>query len=182
MTGRPKGDVIGKAERTSSDKKRERRQKKIRQRERQRDRDKRERAVEKLRPGLGNKYSKAQALRDLEKVTKNSNITQVQLSFMTVQIPCRVQEMYLSLLMTKLFVGPYHSSCSKLLWQPRLSIWSVCVGFVLDKGIQRQGFCGYFGFLCQFLFHQMLHSPICHLGFSQWAIYDLTKSLTLTPP
>jgi U3 small nucleolar RNA-associated protein MPP10 len=84
MTGRLKGDLIGKAERTSSDKKRERRHKKIRQRERQRDRDKRERAVEKLQPGLGNKYSKAQALRDLEKVTKNSSITQVQLSDMTV--------------------------------------------------------------------------------------------------
>jgi U3 small nucleolar RNA-associated protein MPP10 len=90
MTGRPKGDVIGKAERTSADKKRERRHKKIRQRERQRDRDKRERAVEKLRPGLGNKYSKAQALRDLEKVTKNSSITQVYLSDVTVRIPCRV--------------------------------------------------------------------------------------------
>jgi U3 small nucleolar RNA-associated protein MPP10 len=87
MTGRVKGDLIGKAERTSSDKKRERRHKKIRQRERQRDRDKRERAVEKLWPGLGNKYSKAQALQDLEKVTKNSNITQVQLSDMTVRIP-----------------------------------------------------------------------------------------------
>jgi hypothetical protein len=29
-------------------------------------------------------------LRDLEKVTKNSSITQVQLSDMTVWIPCRV--------------------------------------------------------------------------------------------
>ncbi|XP_033607004.1 U3 small nucleolar ribonucleoprotein protein MPP10 isoform X2 [Cryptotermes secundus] len=77
VQGRLKGDLIGKAERTSSDKKRERRHKKVRQRERQRDRDKRERAVEKLRPGLGNKYSKAQALRDLEKATKNSNMTQV---------------------------------------------------------------------------------------------------------
>ncbi|XP_021930767.1 U3 small nucleolar ribonucleoprotein protein MPP10 isoform X2 [Zootermopsis nevadensis] len=74
---RPKGDLIGKAERTSSDKKRERRQKKIRQRERQREREKRERDVEKLRPGLGNKYSKEQALRDLEKVTKSSSVTQV---------------------------------------------------------------------------------------------------------
>lgn len=79
MAERPKGDLIGKAERTSSDKKRERRQKKIRQRERQREREKRERDVEKLRPGLGNKYSKEQALRDLEKVTKSSSVTQVQL-------------------------------------------------------------------------------------------------------
>ncbi|XP_023707400.1 U3 small nucleolar ribonucleoprotein protein MPP10 [Cryptotermes secundus] len=67
MQGRLKGDLIGKAERTSSDKKRER-QHKVRQRAR---------AVEQLRPGLGNKYSKARALRDLEKVTENSNITQV---------------------------------------------------------------------------------------------------------
>jgi U3 small nucleolar RNA-associated protein MPP10 len=78
VTGRPKGDVIGKAERTSSDKKRERRRKKIRQRERQREREKRERAVEKLRPGLGNKYSKERAMQDLEKVTKSSNVTQVK--------------------------------------------------------------------------------------------------------
>jgi U3 small nucleolar RNA-associated protein MPP10 len=83
VTERPKGDVIGKAERTSSDKKRERRQKKIRQRERQRERDKREQAIEKLRPGLGNKYSKEQALRALEKVTKSSNVMQVWLPLQT---------------------------------------------------------------------------------------------------
>jgi U3 small nucleolar RNA-associated protein MPP10 len=69
--------MIGKAERTSSDKKRERRRKKIRQREHQRDQDKKERAAEKLRPCLGNKYNKAQTLRDLEKVTKSSGISQV---------------------------------------------------------------------------------------------------------
>lgn len=74
---RPKGDVIGKEERTSSDKKRERRHKKVRQRERQHEREKREQAIEKLRPGLGNKYSKEKAMRDMEKVTKSSNITQV---------------------------------------------------------------------------------------------------------
>ncbi|KAJ4434429.1 hypothetical protein ANN_22991 [Periplaneta americana] len=74
---RPKGDVVGKAERTSTDKKRERRQKKMKQRERQRERDKRERAIEKLKPGLGNKYSKERALRDLERVTKDSNVTQI---------------------------------------------------------------------------------------------------------
>lgn len=79
VTERPKGDVIGKEERTSSDKKRERRHKKLRQRERQHEREKREKAIEKLQPGLGNKYSKEKALRDLEKVTKNSNITQVHL-------------------------------------------------------------------------------------------------------
>lgn len=70
--------MIGKAERTSSDKKRERRHKKVRQRERQHERRKREQAVEKLRPGLGNKYSKEQALRDLENVTKSGSVTQVQ--------------------------------------------------------------------------------------------------------
>jgi U3 small nucleolar RNA-associated protein MPP10 len=74
---RPKGDVIGKEERTSSDKKRERRHKKLRQREKQHEREKREQAIEKLQPGLGNKYSKEKAMRDLEKVTKSSNITQV---------------------------------------------------------------------------------------------------------
>ena len=72
--------MIGKEERTSSDKKRERRHKKLRQRERQQEREKRERAIEKLQPGLGNKYSKEKAMRDLEKVTKNSNITEVHLA------------------------------------------------------------------------------------------------------
>ena len=71
--------MVGKAERTSTDRKRERRQKKARQRERQHEREKRERAVEKLRPGLGNKYSKERAMRDLEKVTKNSNVTRVSI-------------------------------------------------------------------------------------------------------
>jgi hypothetical protein len=106
--------VIGKAERTSSDKKREHRHKKMRQREQRRDREKKERAVEKLRPGLGNKYSKARALRDLEHVTKSSNITQVPLS-----------DMYSVGDVTKLLVGTYHSSGCYMglasLWQLRFS-------------------------------------------------------------
>lgn len=73
-----KGDLVGKAERTSTDRNRERRQKKARQRERRLEREKRERAVEKLRPGLGNKYSKERALRDMETVTKNSNVTRME--------------------------------------------------------------------------------------------------------
>jgi hypothetical protein len=88
VTERPKGDVIGKEERTSSDKKRERRHKKLRQRERQHEREKREQAIEKLRPGLGNKYSKEKAMRDMEKVTKSSNITQVHLALQTVVVLC----------------------------------------------------------------------------------------------
>jgi len=72
--------VIGKEERTSSDKKRERRHKKLRQREQQHEREKRKQAIEKLQPGLGNKYSKEKAMQDLEEVMKSSNITQVHLA------------------------------------------------------------------------------------------------------
>jgi hypothetical protein len=96
VTERPKGDVIGKEERTSSDKKRERRHKKLRQRERQHEREKRERAIDKLRPGLGNKYSKEKAMRDLEKVTKSNNITQVHLALQIVLV--------FELCLTKVFV------------------------------------------------------------------------------
>ncbi|PSN31299.1 U3 small nucleolar ribonucleoprotein MPP10 [Blattella germanica] len=78
VKGQSKGNVIGKAERTVTDKKREHRKKKAQQRKRKREQVKREQLVEKLRPGLGNKYSKEKAKRDLENVIKNSNVTQME--------------------------------------------------------------------------------------------------------
>ncbi|KAG8235803.1 hypothetical protein J437_LFUL014741, partial [Ladona fulva] len=74
VKAKPKGDVIGKGERTETDKKRERRQKKSRQRERRVARERREKIVEKLNPGLGNKYSKEKAIKMLEKVTQEKNV------------------------------------------------------------------------------------------------------------
>ncbi|XP_066995548.2 U3 small nucleolar ribonucleoprotein protein MPP10 [Anabrus simplex] len=72
-----KGDLIGKAERTKTDKKRERRHKKAMQRQRHKERENRVKTVEKLKPGLGNKYSKERALQMLETVTKDKNVEQM---------------------------------------------------------------------------------------------------------
>ncbi|KAK7480019.1 hypothetical protein BaRGS_00028752 [Batillaria attramentaria] len=72
IKARSKGELKGKAERTTTDKKRERRLKKAAKRERQREKEKRQKVVEKLNPGLGNKYSKERAMRDLEKQSKMS--------------------------------------------------------------------------------------------------------------
>lgn len=78
---RAKGEFKGKNERTDTDKKRERRKKKMAQRERQKEKNKRQKAVEKINPGLGNKYSKERALRELEKQSKtSSNVQLVQVS------------------------------------------------------------------------------------------------------
>nr|CAD7414764.1 unnamed protein product [Timema poppensis] len=75
VKAKSKGDALGKGERTSTDKKRERRQKKVKQRERQKEKERREKLVEKLRPGLGNKFSKEKALSALERAAKDSNVS-----------------------------------------------------------------------------------------------------------
>ncbi|XP_071439765.1 U3 small nucleolar ribonucleoprotein protein MPP10 [Hetaerina americana] len=74
VKAKPRGDVVGKGERSETDKKRERRQKKLRQRSRRIAREQREKAVSKLNPGLGNKYSKEKAIKMLEKVSKEDNV------------------------------------------------------------------------------------------------------------
>ena len=53
-----------------TDKKRERRKKKSAQRSRAAEKEKREKLVNKLNPGLGNKYSKAKMMKDLESAEK----------------------------------------------------------------------------------------------------------------
>ena len=60
----------GASEKTSSDKLRERQRKKKERRLKRREKDKRQQQVEKLNPGLGNKYSKDKALEKLEKESK----------------------------------------------------------------------------------------------------------------
>ena len=67
-----KNEQKGKTELTDTDRKRERRAKKRRQHERAVEKTKRRKLVEKLNPGLGNKYSKKAALEKLEKEHKNS--------------------------------------------------------------------------------------------------------------
>lgn len=74
---KPKGDPIGKTERTTTDKKRERRKKITRQRSKRKEKEKQEKLVDKLQPGLGNKYSKEKAKVLLEKVSKEQNVSQM---------------------------------------------------------------------------------------------------------
>ncbi|XP_046378079.2 U3 small nucleolar ribonucleoprotein protein MPP10-like [Haliotis rufescens] len=68
-----KRDLKGETERTTEDKKRDHREKKERKRVRRKEREQREKLVSKLNPGLGNKYSKEKALRDLEKIGKSDS-------------------------------------------------------------------------------------------------------------
>ena len=70
MQEKKKGELKGDKEKTMTDKKRARREKKKRQREKQKQREKKEKLIEKMNPGLGNKYSKEKAMRDLEKQSK----------------------------------------------------------------------------------------------------------------
>lgn len=72
-----KKEQKGSTEKTDTDRKRERRAKKRRQHERAVTREKRSKLMEKLNPGLGNKYSKKAALNKLEKdqtSTKNVSV------------------------------------------------------------------------------------------------------------
>jgi len=70
---RKRGEDIGSSERIDTDKKRDRRHKKELQKKRKREAEKREKEVAKLNPGLGNKYSKAKALKVLENAEKQAN-------------------------------------------------------------------------------------------------------------
>lgn len=67
-----KKEQKGTTEQTDTDRKRERRAKKRRQHERAVEKQKRRKLVEKLNPGLGNKYSKKAALKRMEKDSKTS--------------------------------------------------------------------------------------------------------------
>ncbi|XP_062616341.1 U3 small nucleolar ribonucleoprotein protein MPP10-like [Saccostrea cucullata] len=68
-----KGELKGKTEETETDKKSQRRNKKTEKRKRQREKKRRQALVEKLNPGLGNKYSKEKAIKELEKSSKSGS-------------------------------------------------------------------------------------------------------------
>jgi U3 small nucleolar RNA-associated protein MPP10 len=65
-------ELKGDEEKTDTDRKRERRAKKLKQRLKANEQEKRKKLVNKLNPGLGNKYAKKKALEDLEKESKSS--------------------------------------------------------------------------------------------------------------
>ena len=62
----------GDTEKDTTDRKRERRDKKKSQRAKQKAKEKKAKLVEKMDPGLGNKYAKEKAMKDLEKQSKHS--------------------------------------------------------------------------------------------------------------
>ncbi|XP_052283168.1 U3 small nucleolar ribonucleoprotein protein MPP10-like isoform X2 [Dreissena polymorpha] len=72
-----KGEMKGDSEKTKSDRLRERQKKKKEKRIKRKEKDQRQKLIEKLNPGLGNKYSKDRALRELEKESKapSSHVT-----------------------------------------------------------------------------------------------------------
>ena len=75
IVDKKRGDEIGTTEKEVTDKKRDRRKKKAKQRQKKKEHEKREKVVNKLNPGLGNKYSKAKAMKELERAEKQSGGT-----------------------------------------------------------------------------------------------------------
>jgi len=73
-----RGQEIGSTEKEDTDKKRERRKKKSAQRAKAAEKDKREKLVNRLNPGLGNKYSKAKMMKDLESAEKQGKLTKIK--------------------------------------------------------------------------------------------------------
>ena len=68
-----RGELKGTTEMTETDEKSERRIKRGKKRKRQREKKKRQALVAKLNPGLGNKYSKERALKELQKSSKSGS-------------------------------------------------------------------------------------------------------------
>ncbi len=79
---------MGQSERTETDKKRARREKKQRQRQKQAQREKKKKLLEKMNPGLGNKYAKERAMKDLEKQSKQakSGVTVVEVRGFSIAV------------------------------------------------------------------------------------------------
>ena len=76
-----KHDLKADDERDSTDKKRDRRLKKKEKREKKKAKEAREKVVEKMKPGLGNKYSKAKAIKQLEQISKtDKNVSLIKVS------------------------------------------------------------------------------------------------------
>ncbi|XP_066273247.1 U3 small nucleolar ribonucleoprotein protein MPP10-like [Branchiostoma lanceolatum] len=71
------GQEKGSLEKTTTDRKRERRQKRVRKRRRNQEKEKKHKLVEKLNPGLGNKYAKQRAMEELEMQSKRGGKTKI---------------------------------------------------------------------------------------------------------
>jgi len=77
VVGKEKGEVMGKEERDETDRNRERREKKAKKRAARVEREKREKLVEKIRPGMGNKYSKEKVRREIAEAEKQGKLSTI---------------------------------------------------------------------------------------------------------
>jgi len=78
VVDKEKGELMEDKEKSKTDKKRERRQKKAIKRATIREREKREALVNKINPGLGNKYSKGKAMKKLEEAEKHGKVVTIK--------------------------------------------------------------------------------------------------------
>ncbi|XP_066591893.1 U3 small nucleolar ribonucleoprotein protein MPP10 [Prorops nasuta] len=79
VKAKSKGDIIGKAERTKTDMKRERRRKKLKQRVKQKVKEENEKSKPTLKAGIEKKYKKSKTATELvKKLSKSRNVTQVE--------------------------------------------------------------------------------------------------------
>jgi len=102
-----KGELKGTTEKTKTDRLRERQKKKKEKRIKRKEKDQRQRLVEKMNPGLGNKYSKEKALRELDKESKavNSRVTVLKVGarICSLKQSSRVKRMFVCLFVYRLY-------------------------------------------------------------------------------
>ena len=77
VVNKEKGEMMAKEEKADTDRKRERREKKAKKRAAKKEKEKQAKLVEKLNPGLGNKYSKQKALKQLRESEKQGKVTRI---------------------------------------------------------------------------------------------------------
>jgi len=78
VVDKDKGEAMGTEERDATDRKRERREKKAKKRAARIEREKREKMIEKINPGMGNKYSKEKARREIEEAEKQGKLSTIK--------------------------------------------------------------------------------------------------------
>ena len=74
VVDKKKGELVDDKEKTKTDRKREKREKKAKLKAKIKEKERKEKLVSKLNPGLGNKYSKEKALKQLEEAEKQGKV------------------------------------------------------------------------------------------------------------
>ena len=74
VVDKKKGELVDDREKTKTDRKRDKREKKAKLKAKIKDKERKEKLVAKLNPGLGNKYSKEKALKQLEDAEKQGHV------------------------------------------------------------------------------------------------------------